>query len=119
MVCTMTLERLLSLATTGTAQVFNSLDALAQKYLGITVAKDVVDSAGDPVRTSFGKYIGRPPADIEQVALDYAAGDTDVVLEIWRAPAAGSRAAQKRCQRCLRIPGRGCRLPTPGKPTAR
>ena len=85
MVCTMTQERLLSLATTGTAQVFNSLDALAQKYLGQTVAKDVVDSAGDPVRTSFGKYIGRPATDIERVALDYAAGDTDVVLEIWRA----------------------------------
>ncbi len=84
MVCTMTLERLLSLATTGTAQVFNSLDDLAQKYLGRSVSKDVTDSAGDPVRTSFGKYIGRPHTDIEQVALDYAAGDTDVVLQIWR-----------------------------------
>lgn len=105
MVCTMTLERLLSLATTGTAQVFNSLDDLAQKYLGQTVAKDVVDSAGDPVRTSFGKYIGRLPADIEQVALDYAAGDTDVVLQIWREQLRRVEALKAEARNAYGFPG--------------
>jgi len=83
--CTLELERLLSLATVGVAETYPSLDALTRKYLGRATVKDAVDSDGDEIRTSFGKYIGRPHTDIPQVALDYASGDTTATLAVWNA----------------------------------
>jgi hypothetical protein len=44
-------------------------------YLGVRLPKDVTDSAGDPVRLSYGKWLNRPPQDIEPVYLEYLARD--------------------------------------------
>ncbi len=84
-VCTLEMERLLSLATRGVSETFASLDSLTKKYLGRATDKDLQDADGDPVRTSFGKFIGRPHTDIPAVYLDYASGDTTATLAVWQA----------------------------------
>ena len=84
-VCTLELERLLSLATRGMATVFPSLDSLAQKYCGMPVVKDAVDSDGDSIRMSFGKYLGKPREEFPADFLNYAAGDTTATWAVWQA----------------------------------
>ena len=84
-VCTMEMERLLSLGRVGHAMIFPSLDDLARKYCGVEVVKDATDVDGDLIRHSFGKYLDRPHTDIPADFLHYAAGDTTTVLAIWQA----------------------------------
>src|SRR5262245_15688929 len=73
---TMILKRLLSLATDGhTARGGASLADCAAAHLGVTLDKDVVDAQGKSVRTGFGQFLGRPPAEIPVGHLTYLARD--------------------------------------------
>ena len=56
----------------------STLDHCATAYLGITLPKDVKDSRGNPVRLSYGQWLGRPPNEIEPVYLEYLAQDAIV-----------------------------------------
>ena len=51
----------------------STLEHFANRYLGISLPKDITDSSGDPVRLSYGKWLNRDPADIEPVYLEYLA----------------------------------------------
>jgi DNA polymerase I len=74
---TMLLERLHSLATAGhTARNSCSLDDCVRRYFGVTLAKVITDDEGRDVRTGFGQFLGRPLAEVPEVYLRYAAGDT-------------------------------------------
>jgi len=74
---TMILERLRSLATAvHTARGSCGLDDCVRRHLGVTLPKVVVDSEGRDVRTGFGRFLGRPLAEVPEVYLRYAAGDT-------------------------------------------
>ncbi|HKB38459.1 MAG TPA: DNA polymerase, partial [Gemmataceae bacterium] len=73
---TLVLKRLLSLATDGhTARGGASLADCAAAHLGITLEKDIVDAQGKSVRTGFGQFLGRPPAEIPVRHLNYLARD--------------------------------------------
>lgn len=73
---TQVLKRLHSLATAGhTARGESALDDCARAHLGLTLPKDVRDDRGDDVRTGFGRFLGRPVAEIPEVYLRYAGGD--------------------------------------------
>ena len=75
---TQLLHRLYMLATEGhTASVAgqSSLEHCVETHLGTELPKDVVDAKGKSVRVSYGQWLGKPPAEIEPVYLDYLAKD--------------------------------------------
>ena len=73
---TQILARLISLGTVGhSARSQCSLDYCCQKYLGISLPKDLKTPTGDSVRLTFGNYLGRPFESLPNVYLQYAAGD--------------------------------------------
>lgn len=75
---TQLLHRLYVLGTAGhtaRGRGESTLEQCVETYLGVPLPKDVTDSAGDLVRTSYGKWLGRPPAEIESVYLEYLAKD--------------------------------------------
>jgi DNA polymerase I-like protein with 3'-5' exonuclease and polymerase domains len=61
----------------------STLEHCADRYLGITLPKDVVDSRGNPVRTSYGRWLNREPGDIERIYLEYLAKDAIVTLQVF------------------------------------
>ena len=82
------LHRLYSLATVGhTAEGHgqSTLETCAKNYLGVELPKDLVDPNGNTVRTSYGRFLNRPPADIPPVYLDYLARDTIATFQIHHA----------------------------------
>jgi hypothetical protein len=73
---TQVLKRLYSLATAGhTARGESGLDDCARDHLGLALPKDLRDADGHDVRTGFGRFLGRPPAEIPEDYLRYAGGD--------------------------------------------
>lgn len=73
---TLLLWRLHALATAGhPAQGEASLEDCAREYLGLTLPKDVTDSTGHLVRTSWGRWLDRPPQEIDRCYLEYLARD--------------------------------------------
>ena len=104
-VCTMEMERLVSLGQWGNARLFPSLDSLTQKYCGLPVVKDAVDDAGNPLRTSFGQFIGKPAEQIPQAYLDYAAGDTTATWAVWKAQQEQVAALRERACMAYGFPG--------------
>ncbi len=73
---TMILKRLLSLATAGhTARGEAGLDDCVQAHLGLALPKGLVDAEGRDVRIGFGRFLGRPLAEVPEVYLRYASGD--------------------------------------------
>jgi DNA polymerase I-like protein with 3'-5' exonuclease and polymerase domains len=62
----------------------SSLETCAREHLGYHIPKDVKDSRGDDVRTSYGRWLGRPLADVEEVYLTYLATDAVVGLLLFR-----------------------------------
>jgi hypothetical protein len=73
---TQILARLISLGTVGhSARSQCSLDYCSQKYLGVSLPKDLKTPTGDSVRLSFGKYLGQPFESLPDIYLQYAAGD--------------------------------------------
>lgn len=67
----------------------SSLEHCAKLYLDIELPKDVTDSAGKPVRLSYGQWLNRAPRDIEAVYLEYLAKDVVatyfVMVKLWDA----------------------------------
>jgi len=61
----------------------STLDHCAQRYLNITLPKDLVDSRGNPVRTSYGQWLNRDPREIEPVYLEYLAEDVIITLQVF------------------------------------
>lgn len=53
----------------------STLDACVRTYLGMDLPKDVVDSRGDSVRLGYGRWLNRPPSEIESVYLEYLGAD--------------------------------------------
>ena len=75
---TMLLHRLFVLGSEGhTARNKgeSTLETCVQTYLGLELPKDVVDSSGIPVRTSYSKWLNKQPRDIEPVYLEYLGKD--------------------------------------------
>lgn len=73
---TQVLKRLHSLATAGhTARGESGLDDCARDHLGLALPKELRDDQGNDVRTGFGRFLGRPIAEIPDVYLRYAGGD--------------------------------------------
>lgn len=82
---TMILKRLLSLATAGhTARGEAGLDDCVQAHLGLALPKGLVDADGNDVRTGFGRFLGRPLAEVPEVYLRYAAGDPMATWHLFR-----------------------------------
>ena len=72
------LHQLYTLATAGhpaTGKGEATLEACAAEYIGVDLPKDVTDADGRPVRTSYGHWLGKPPAEIPAVYLRYLATD--------------------------------------------
>jgi hypothetical protein len=65
------------------------LEHCAQEYLGAHLPKDVRDSTGKEVRRSYGRWLNRPPQEIEPVYLEYLGADAVATFRIHR---------QLRCQ---------------------
>jgi len=75
---TMILHKLHGLATLGHAHQGkdqSTLERCVALYLGLELPKDVRDADGDEVRTSWGKWQGRPPREIPAIYLEYLASD--------------------------------------------
>lgn len=75
---TQLLHRLHCLATEGHTAARkgqSTLETCVRRHLGIVLPKDVVDSAGRPVRTSYGRWLNVDPSEIEPVYLEYLAKD--------------------------------------------
>ena len=89
---TQLLHRLLMLGTEGhTARGIgkSTLEHCAAHYLGINLPKSLTDSDGHDVRTSYGKWLNRPPGEIESVYLEYLAKDAMVTYLVGVAQAPG------------------------------
>jgi len=73
---TLVLKRLYSLATAGhTARGEAGLADCTQAHLGIALNKGKQDAQGHTVRTSFGKFLGKPPEAIPAEYLVYLGQD--------------------------------------------
>src|SRR5207247_945299 len=72
------MHRLHSLAAAGhtcQGKGQSTLEACAERHLGIILPKTAIDEHGDDVRTSWGKWKGRPTKDIPPAYLEYLARD--------------------------------------------
>lgn len=84
---TQLLHRLLCLATEGhTAGLKgqSTLDHCVRRHLGVELTKDLVDSGGQSVRTSYGQWLNRDPREIEPVFLEYLAKDALATILVYR-----------------------------------
>jgi len=84
---TMVLHKLYGIATLGHAHQGkgqSTLEQCAQLYLNVTLAKDVRDCAGDDVRLSWGKWRGRPLAEITPIYLEYLGKDVLCTYSIFK-----------------------------------
>jgi hypothetical protein len=85
---TLLLHRGLRLATTGetaSRKGESTLEACAREYLGYRIPKDVVDALGNDVRTSYGRWLGRPLTEIEDIYLTYLATDAVATYRVFGA----------------------------------
>jgi DNA polymerase I-like protein with 3'-5' exonuclease and polymerase domains len=83
---TQLLHRLFTLASEGhtsSGKGQSTLEHCAETYLDIRLPKDLVDARGNPVRTSYGRWLNRPPREIEPVYLEYLAGDAVVTFRLF------------------------------------
>jgi hypothetical protein len=61
-----------------------TLEHCVERYLGLVLSKDVRNSEGLEVRTSYGQYLGRSPQEIESIYLEYLAKDTVATFGIYK-----------------------------------
>ncbi|MBN9121887.1 MAG: hypothetical protein J0I06_22560 [Planctomycetes bacterium] len=83
---TFLLHKLYTLATRGDPAVGKdeaTLERCAEEYLGVALPKDICDSKGREVRTSYGSWLGRAPAEIEPVYLEYLAKDVIATRQVY------------------------------------
>ena len=84
---TQLLHRLYMLGTEGhTASLKgqSTLEHCASRYLGVSLPKDVQDSHGRNVRTSYGQWLSHPPQEIEPIYLEYLAKDVIATLHVFQ-----------------------------------
>jgi DNA polymerase I-like protein with 3'-5' exonuclease and polymerase domains len=84
---TQLLHRLYVLGTDGhpaSGRGESTLEHCAEHYLGVRLAKDVVDSKGDLVRLSYSRWLNRPAEEIEQVYLKYLGEDTIATFLVYQ-----------------------------------
>jgi hypothetical protein len=81
------LHRLYALATEGhTAgnEGEATLEACAERYLGLDLPKDVADAKGNSVRTSYGQWLDKPLHKMSAVYLEYLAKDVIATRRVYR-----------------------------------
>jgi DNA polymerase I-like protein with 3'-5' exonuclease and polymerase domains len=61
----------------------STLETCAQRYLATGLPKGTLDSAGDPVRPSYSKWLNQPPEAIEPVYLEYLAKDALATILVY------------------------------------
>lgn len=84
---TWVMHKLHSLATAGhTAgnEGEATLEACAEQYLGIELPKDVRDDAGDPIRTSYGRWLNVPLQQMPAAYLEYLAKDVIATGRVYK-----------------------------------
>jgi hypothetical protein len=84
--CTRLLYQLLALGTAGhvaEGKGRTTLARLTRRLLGVKLPKDVIDSDGRQIRVSYGKWLGRRPAEIEPVYLEYLARDVIATRKLY------------------------------------
>ena len=84
---TQILHRLYMLAAQGhvaSRKGESSLRRCALKYVGVKLAKGVVDSRGKKVRLSYGQFLGQPFEKFEPVYLTYLAQDVVATFEVFK-----------------------------------
>jgi hypothetical protein len=84
---TLLLHKLYTLGTRGDVaggEGESTLERCSEEYLGVPLPKDVRDSKGREVRTSYGLWLGRPPTEIEPVYLEYLAKDVVATRAVYR-----------------------------------
>jgi DNA polymerase I-like protein with 3'-5' exonuclease and polymerase domains len=85
---TMILHKLHGLATAGhthQGKDRSTLERCASLHLGVELPKDLRDADGHPVRTSWGRWHGRPPQEIPPVYLDYLGRDVLATFGVFTA----------------------------------
>ncbi len=83
---TQLLHKLLALATEGHVaggKDQSTLETCVQKYLGVELPKDVVDSRGQAVRLSYGRWLRAAPSEIEPIYLNYLAKDAIATFRLF------------------------------------
>jgi len=60
----------------------STLEHCTTLYLGADLPKDVTDSNGNSVRTSYGQWLNRPPNEIEPIYLEYLAKDAIATFNV-------------------------------------
>ena len=78
---TMLAQRIVEIET-GDKRGKLALDQLCSRY-GLFVEKHAVDAEENKLRLGFGKFLGRPAAEIPQDYTDYAVGDPKVTLKLF------------------------------------
>jgi len=85
---TQILYRLFLLATEGHTATGkdqkSSLDHCVKEFLNCELPKNLVDSNGNQVRLSYGKFLGEPPQKIPAVYLEYLAKDVVATYSVFR-----------------------------------
>jgi hypothetical protein len=84
---TQIVHRLYSLATDGhtcQGEGQSNLDFCTQRYLGVTLRKVVCDADGNDVRTSWGRWHGRPLKEIPSIYLDCLGKNVLSTFGCWR-----------------------------------
>lgn len=65
---------------TASGEKQSTLEHCTERYLGFVLRKDVQDSRGQDVRTSYGQWLTRQPHEIEPVYLEYLGKDVLATL---------------------------------------
>lgn len=81
------LHRLYALATEGHTAGGKgeaTLEACAERYLGIDLPKDVANAKGEPVRTSYGQWLDKPFNKIPAVYLEYLGKDVVATRQVYK-----------------------------------
>jgi hypothetical protein len=60
-----------------------TLERLAAVHLGVELPKDTTDSLGNPIRLSYGRWLGRRLCEIEPVYLEYLARDVIATHDLY------------------------------------
>ena len=61
----------------------STLEACAERHLNVSLPKAVLDDAGNDIRTSWGRWKGRPPREVPAVYLEYLGKDVLCTYGCW------------------------------------
>lgn len=84
---TQLMHRLYMLGTAGHTALGEgraTLERCAELYLDVALEKEVRDHRGNDVRLSWGQWLGKPPASIDRIYLDYLGRDVITTHLVYR-----------------------------------